>query len=1257
MSHISVGKARQLLVVATAIVLVGLLIANAAEITSIEWLQDGFIEVLFDEFPAWNDWTMVVNDRVVPMWGEAGDVNVHPNGPVHSATGVFIGTLPWVSPLTDVEFPCTGTLQFHIPGVGPTNVVEFDLRARGCCTSIDCGTPQDAQADEAPSAYTQEVSSGIPYDPPVAGLISFGSPNALGESLVTGSAGAALPGAVVYAVNLSSTHQSYATANADGSFVLTLFAPPGSPVMIKHGPRDEPHGHRWHGLRTGIAEGVNPFPGTIIHVPYDTAPTSSGTPFATSGANELLDADSSLSANTVPSAWSLEGTMKDFTGDDLRVYAYETVTIEGTLRLHSQGITSLTDVREIHPNLGIMLLQVIDSAGNGVPARDNFMSTTLTPTGFPIQGGQDPVAWEIDPDVHVDNLRFVEDGLIEGDLRGRFMVPWDLPPGLYRPVLWVEAEGVPQGTGWISAYVVRNTFMERQAPLPLLRVSSYAAATDEEQNRLYWRLMMDDFVLGTRGVGAQEDEGDYAISSQVVTQGAAFIVPPNDEQTGLPIEYRLEPFLPMISFTDRRMPTPPLIPFELPGGSLTVSIEAPDGSIVELGTSAFSQSFHRTKTTRAGHDLNEGTVQIEDVYSLMVDEESYRVTFDQYGKHTITMTGWVEDIWGNRYDGGGTYEVWIAEPLDIDVGTLQGTPFEIGDAWNPMVTLHPRVPADITLTVTQMPESDPSRAVSKSTAGKANAYGTFAPADAAVQASAAGEYRVDLFASYSDNSGVLYAGAMAWGGVVMTPQNEAMLVAHGIRGLDSLTYIPNHWFVAERDLNITAEQIPHAYNPYYNGDILWSRDADDRAGGSSLVFGVSVQDTVGLIEAAVWERTQKQHVGLSGPGDMTDRFANDQIPLFIATSSGRPDKLFPDEIEQIAYSYAYSERPGVRVREVITEESESGGYWRLNTLYDDQPGVGILGDRPNDFKFQYVGTVFRDLENGIVEYGGQGTGWVFIPEGDPLGNRAMPPFAGEGNGGWTTEGGPILTLDGEEIHLFIHLTGLLPGTIFELGETARIAGHIMPTLNSLVEVTITSPSGIEHTVEGQANRIGYFYDPSDDLVLDEAGVWTADVLVRHEGTCSGGATVFPYPTGHVLGSRSGEFVFYVAPRALEAISITSPTAGFMDIPDHYVPATQIRGQADDAANIYYTVTMPGMLLEQGELAPSSEGSFSLILDWNALHRRFPNLDLIGRDDYSAGLADTFSITMIAVDVDDQPVAGGTITIQGERVYHGIQGGM
>jgi hypothetical protein len=360
-------------------------------------------------------------------------------------------------------------------------------------------------------------------------------------------------------------------------------------------------------------------------------------------------------------------------------------------------------------------------------------------------------------------------------------------------------------------------------------------------------------------------------------------------------------------------------------------------------------------------------------------------------------------------------------------------------------------------------------------------------------------------------------------------------------------------------------------------------------------------------------------------------------------------------VDQIAYSYRSSQRPGVRVREMVGEDGQSGGYWRLDTLYDDQLGVGILGDQPNDFKFQYLGIVYRDLETGHSEYLGHGSGWVFIPDADPEGSRAMPPFAGPGNGGWTAEGGPILTLKGKDVHMFILPTGTRPGAVLEVGDTFRFAGHIMPTLDSRVAFTATAPSGVRHIGGGRANAIGYYAKPGDDFSVNEPGLWSVDLRVWHDGRCSGGQTVPPYPSGDVLGSENGRYWFYVVPKDSPRLNVSSPRPGFLQFGQTVTPI-EIGGAVPaglSGATVDYTISIPGYILQRGQVAPSG-GRYRIAFDPVALQRDYPNLDLIGRDTHRAGLADTISIGLFL-----HGKSGGmavyranAITLQGEQVFVG-----
>jgi hypothetical protein len=469
--------------------------------------------------------------------------------------------------------------------------------------------------------------------------------------------------------------------------------------------------------------------------------------------------------------------------------------------------------------------------------------------------------------------------------------------------------------------------------------------------------------------------------------------------------------------------------------------------------------------------------------------------------------------------------------------------------------------------------------------------------------------------------------------------------------------------VVSETLTIPEGAISHTYNPYFNGDILWSRISDGAYGGDSLLLGASIHDVVGDTKTAIQSRANRVNPPHAPPGSLNERFSKDEIPLFTSTRSGRPAQMvlgqigetIPADVDQLAYSYRASQRPGVRVRELVAEDGQTGGYWRLDTLYDDQLSVGVQGDQPNDFKFQYVGVVYRDLDSGHNEYLGQGTGWIFIPDDDPTGTRVMPPFAGPGNGGWTTEGGPILTLKGKEIHIFILSTGTRPGAVLEMGDVFRFAGHIMPTLNSSVTVTITAPSGTNHIGGGQANRVGYFYDSDDDFIVDEPGLWSVDVRVWHDGQCSGGATIPPYPSGDVLGSEDGRFRFYVVPRYTPRLDVSSPSPGFLSFDNEVTPIviTGTMPAGLSGATVDYTISMPGYILEYGQATLYGD-TYQITFDPVALQQEFPNLDLLGRDSHKAGLADTFAIGLLLRGQrgDGTIYRANTITVQGEQLFIG-----
>ena len=143
----------------------------------------------------------------------------------------------------------------------------------------------------------------LPYDPPDASKIRIGPVDNIGSSMVTGGPGAVPPFSKVLLVNLRSANQAIAASEADGSFSSSVFAAPGSAILIKHGPP----GYQWTGGEYGVSEGFNPLPGTIIQVPPSHEVSEHQLPFAGVGHISSNLEGMSEWTGVMGGAWSFEG--------------------------------------------------------------------------------------------------------------------------------------------------------------------------------------------------------------------------------------------------------------------------------------------------------------------------------------------------------------------------------------------------------------------------------------------------------------------------------------------------------------------------------------------------------------------------------------------------------------------------------------------------------------------------------------------------------------------------------------------------------------------------------------------------------------------------------------------------------------------------------------------------------------------------------------------------------------------------------------
>jgi hypothetical protein len=734
---------------------------------------------------------------------------------------------------------------------------------------------------------------------------------------------------------------------------------------------------------------------------------------------------------------------------------------------------------------------------------------------------------------------------------------------------------------------------------------------------LVWSLFQDNPSDGSRGVLADEDKSAYALSNRVHFDSPTYILPPYLGATGEPLAYPIEPYLLNIMPNAYGTSAPPLIPFFFPGGRLIARITRPDGQVDDLGSSAIFQN--RLSTIALDEQTLFGAESPIDEYRLTTLNNSFTdYVFQQYGLYKINLTGNLEDIYGNKYDGGGTYQVLVAEPLDILPGALPGTPFEVGNSFNASLHISPGAAADVTITAHIYP-LDGSKAIEHIIKGVANRAGYFYAEGFTFDIP--GEYVIDYEVRYTDADGRLWAGSQRSAGVIANP--DGAIIAHGQRGLDNVdNSLSPAWFNTKQYLAGNKTITPRLNYPYHSGDVAWI----DQGHAGQIKPIVQVQDMKG--DYATWLANKFPTYAAADGSSLQKLAVEGELPLM---SAGLPANV---------YSYVSAVEPGLTARQFVEGGTEGGlpTYWDSDDPYNGQSGAGLNGDRAGDYVFLFGGAVTRGDVSDSSIYGALAV--VMDGQTDSLGTRIYPPYRGEAGG---PNGGALFQVRGQDVNMFFHPTAVRPGDVLNMGDTLSIAGQVAPTLASEVNVTITSPSGQLHQFDSVANAIGYFYDPKQDFAVDEPGVWTVAINVRHEGETSAGKIEPPPPTGTVLGAQGGHFQVFVLPADSTPLEWNDPRS------DIAVPAAVPYNfnfpLPEDWTNVqvYHVVTTPGYLLDESPLRPSGR-SFSFQYNPTNLNKFFPNLENNGQG-VGASASDVVTLTFVATGVD----ANGTLQVR-SRTY-------
>ncbi len=1043
------------------------------------------------------------------------------------------------SPTTSTP-PATTTLP------SPTGATTPSTPTATTAATPTPSTPAPPPPPPAGAAF--EVAGYNEPAPPREDLISA-TPTGPWTLRVAGAAGAVPGGARVYASDLGMGRAALGRAAADGSFSLDVTGGEGADVQVATLPEQLPPGERIADQVTGVLHTRGSAYVRAAHAPVTLA----------AGEREAV-----ATGHSPPDlGWRFAGAVAD---------EGATVRVRGTLRIQSSADLPTVPVHA-------RLARAFDAQGSPTPLMDAFATATRTPAGFPLERmtqGADPTL--SDPELCKPVREDASTLRCDVDVRAKAA---GLPAGGWAVKLLVPVDGPRAPPNEVVETSARQYVIEDGVPLSILPRGLAAPM------RLATLLLVDQLGQTDRGVQADEDAWGW---TNAIAWQAPLHVTPRTDATGAPIRYLLDPYLPQVLLTDRDGAAPRLLRPVLPGGSWSVAITDPSGATTTLGPAPFATLVSRTATTAEGGMIDNGGDHVDGVARLATaDDGAFLHAFAKDGLHTIRVTGEVRDDQGNAYALSGTYRVLVAEPLDLDLGMLPGTPLETGQYVDRAVQVHPPMPAHVTYRFREWTGPDAALTVDSTTEADASEFGWVHPhAGQPVRPTQPGEYRVDVYANHTDASGRLWAAAWSFGGVVADPTGGVEL--HGRPGIDLSAQDKTRFERRDTGIPVGGD---HLNFPYFAGDVAW--ETDDDAMKVALTAADPANAFAPLLEAkaqGVTGITLPQSDGPETPGFGQDvvapRYQSGIGPLFSATASGA-DVHVGGTLQRTAYAYATVEKPGVRVRESAREDLVPRAYWRFGEdTYALQPGMGPQGDAPNDYKLLFGGAVVRAPDAGASFTGAYSALWIDVPQGDAKGTRVDSPFDPAAT--------PLFRIGGHDVRAFYDPTGTRPGSLLVAGDTADFGGYLVPLGPQRLYLNVTSPSGKVRAFATQANAWGHVHDPALNFVVDEPGVWRVEARVVACPPARDAA--WPCLEGG-LDEGQPDYVFYVADAGASRLSPPAPA---------FLPQGGDMALGAAPAEGHATAWMPGWALGSRATTP---GGPLVSYHPAQLAQEFPNFEMGG----------------------------------------------
>jgi hypothetical protein len=800
-------------------------------------------------------------------------------------------------------------------------------------------------------------------------------------------------------------------------------------------------------------------------------------------------------------------------------------------------------------------------------------------------------------------------------------VPADIEPGWWHPrlVVMVEVEGTAEP---LPVGMFYDELRAKDDPgFPLVEIGHPAVP------KIPWTAFSNLEVWGRAGALPDELRGRVGLISRT-TFPTELIVPPGVHALwpGLP---SLFPGSALPVVTDRYDAPSPLFDARWSAARMEVSatVDGPDG-FRDLGRRVADQPGHE------GPQPTEGPFQVD---------------MRRGGTYRIRMTGWTEDAFGRRQEGGGTWVVNVAMPLTFSTSCKPGTSFLVGNAFPPKVNVLPPVPASVEVEVAYYPQSDPARKVVWRAEGTANRFGHFTTRQRPLVFQESGEYSSLVKATYRDARGMLWMGQQASRGVIapqepditlhgsLTLLNDARNAASGPLGrgryAERLHYPDSVLLQATHVVRVTpgasAPHDPHdslvvdltlldgiEIEPAFSIDVPDARLASRILSAGSLASGVlpRFDQTVGepwkYIED-VFLRGKTNHAWSWSHAEPGRR---EELPVTSAARGPYHPFSFPGDLAVEAYVVFGIVRPGFMALVGAQQVDGIGTFFGLNpAAFGHNINATLNGDLPGDVYRVQAGVVVKDREAGVNHYDLYSS-VVAIAEGTRSRSSVLP--AG---------GRPLVSVGGVDHHLFLAID---THDAVEVGEDLALGGMVFPNVPADVTWTVRSPSGRVSVVSGTADRRGIVRG-STRMAVDEPGAWDIGARVRHAGI-----------EGGIVGTRNGDYWVCASPGDVPEPLLT-------DLPPatRIAPDTETRiplrwsGDLKDVS-LRFAALMPGRVLEQGTVRPDGPG-WSYVFspaEWAVANTNFDYRDYVTGGTL---LGDTvvFQFCMDARDPDGRDVHG------------------